>query len=101
MSQYVYVLTNIFHWKMLMNIYYRRSKVDRMGFEPMASCLQSRRSSADLPAHLSGPATIKFHLIYFLINMCFWCLIHPSIIVGGDPSAGSPTDTLLRLNPAY
>ena len=21
--------------------------------------------------------------------------------VGGDPSAGSPTDTLLRLNPAY
>ena len=24
--------------------------MDRMGFEPMASCLQSRRSSADLPA---------------------------------------------------
>ena len=25
-------------------------RMDRMGFEPMASCLQSRRSSADLPA---------------------------------------------------
>src|SRR5438309_2539767 len=25
--------------------------MDRLGFEPRASCLQSRRSSADLPAH--------------------------------------------------
>jgi hypothetical protein len=23
------------------------------------------------------------------------------LFLGGDPSAGSPTDTLLRLNPAY
>jgi hypothetical protein len=26
------------------------NQMDRMGFEPMASCLQSRRSSTDLPA---------------------------------------------------
>ena len=48
-----------------------KSIMDRMGFEPMASCLQSRRSSADLPAHQPGPAAIYFNLIYFLIDMCF------------------------------
>src|SRR2546421_1378327 len=32
----------------MMSSYVRR--MDRLGFEPRASCLQSRRSSADLPA---------------------------------------------------
>jgi hypothetical protein len=36
-------------------------EMDRMGFEPMASCLQSRRSSTDLPAHIAetGPMAIS------------------------------------------
>ncbi len=43
----------------LYHIMYSLINMDRMGFEPMASCLQSRRSSADLPAHILGPAAIE------------------------------------------
>ena len=52
------------HWLAeFVTCFYRNVEVDRMGFEPMASCLQSRRSSADLPAHVLGPAAIVFKLI--------------------------------------
>ena len=50
---YVYILTIQFPLKEYSDFFivYWKIQVDRMGFEPMASCLQSRRSSADLPAH--------------------------------------------------
>ncbi len=69
-----------------------------MGFEPMASCLQSRRSTADLPAHCKGVSRILFNNFSLLDEVCG---SRPTLlVVGGDPSAGSPTDTLLRLSPA-
>lgn len=57
-------------------------KVDRMGFEPMAFCLQSRRSSTDLPAlqrhtiYGKGPAFIQIIVnisFDFWIDMRLWC----------------------------
>ena len=75
------------------------NRVDRMGFEPMASCLQSRRSSADLPAQpISDKASegepIMFNMFFDL--RVFLVFDSPAILfLGGDPSAGSPTDTLL------
>ena len=83
----------------------RKIEVDRMGFEPMASCLQSRRSSTDLPAlpnHVGKDRCNSVIVNILFDRRGFECLIYPSMsIVGGDPSAGSPTDTLLRLSPAH
>lgn len=44
--------------------------MDRMGFEPMASCLQSRRSSADLPA-LTNILTGKDRGNSIILNILF------------------------------
>ena len=55
-------------WKIVM---------DRMGFEPMASCLQSRRSSADLPAHYQDRLLLYPILYSFWLTCVFSVLIHP------------------------
>jgi hypothetical protein len=71
----------------------------------MAFCLQSRRSSADLPAQPSSDKTSVGEpiVVYMFFDLrVFLVFDSPAILfLGGDPSAGSPTDTLLRLNPAY
>ena len=94
--------------------------VDAPGFEPGASPLQGERSTADLRAPLWG--TRRCAVSYFndssqvcSAQMDLGACFTPSTLstelseldgqrkvlfrVGGDPSAGSPTDTLLRLNP--
>src|SRR2546421_4459688 len=42
--------TRPLHWNQNSNPRLPEMGVDRLGFEPRTSCLQSRRSSADLPA---------------------------------------------------
>ena len=60
--------------------------MDPPGFEPGASGLQSRRS----PSLSYGPKmTNKYANTKQPLNY----------ILGGDPAAGSPTATLLRLHP--
>ena len=61
--------------------------MDPPGFEPGASGLQSRRS----PSLSYGPKDDKQS------NVNTKCLYN--CILGGDPAAGSPTATLLRLHP--
>ena len=63
-------------------------KLSWPAFEPTTSALQGRRSSTDLPAHVAE-ALAKYG--------AWWAAKYCK---GGDPSAGSPTDTLLRLSPA-
>ena len=95
--------------------------VDAVGFEPTASPLQGERSTADLRApRVSGARRYNFAYLddpsqEFASTDGLRCLLHSvnalpldsvqqakrkvMFRVGGDPSAGSPTDTLLRLNP--
>ena len=60
--------------------------MDPPGFEPGASGLQSRRS----PSLSYGPKRWQQNVNTKMSLNC---------ILGGDPAAGSPTATLLRLHP--
>ena len=61
--------------------------MDPAGFEPAAPALQ-RRCSTRLSY---GPWVLILH-------SCLGTIVE---ILGGDPAAGSPTATLLRLNPPH
>jgi hypothetical protein len=92
--------------------------VDAAGIEPAASPLQGERSTTDLRARWARRrALADFNDSSQLLaartdlGACFTpSTLLPELSeleakrkvlfrVGGDPSAGSPTDTLLRLNP--
>ena len=62
--------------------------MDPPGFEPGASGLQSRRS----PSLSYGPKDDT-------TKVCNAKQTFINYILGGDPAAGSPTATLLRLHP--
>ncbi len=62
------------------------------GFEPPTSPLSGVRSS-----HLSyGPGSLQTGR-----TMCCGRSRRPAVLKGGDPAAGSPTATLLRLHPSH
>ena len=61
--------------------------MDPPGFEPGASALQGQRS----PSLSYGPKNDKKLLNTNSVSL--YCML------GGDPAAGSPTATLLRLHP--
>ena len=95
--------------------------MDSAGFEPAAFRLQTGRSTADLrarardrrqsasrisdvrglpPASPAVPARSDARLVPARSAACASIGRYARLrLKGGDPSAGSPTDTLLRLNP--
>ena len=82
----------------------RAREVDPLGFEPRASSLQRRHSTAELWARPVSPDSSKVlgrprgHRT--AIDAVGWAGARPqSRTLGGDPAADSPTATLLRLKP--
>ncbi len=83
--------------------------MDPLGFEPRASSLQRRHSTAELWAHLPLGSSVSLGSSKVPGRSLGWRVAETdegeppasgwSRVVGGDPAADSPTATLLRLKP--
>ncbi len=85
--------------------------VDRARIELAATALQVQHSTPELPAHafFSSRGCVSYCILVFVADYDFktsFKKVCPKrarkyIFLGGDPAAGSPTATLLRLNPSH